>query len=74
MRPELVPPRSDLERRVAWREECLLDAGFPRPTAQRIGRDMRFDLHALLELVDRGCPLALAVRIVAPLDSEGTPP
>ena len=68
MRPKLVPPRSDLERRVAWRESCLLDAGFPRPAARRLGLDLRFDLDALLELVDRGCALDLAVRIVAPLD------
>ena len=25
------------------------------------------DLHALLELVDRGCPPRLAVRILAPI-------
>jgi hypothetical protein len=30
--------------------------------------DNRYDLHALLELVDRGCPPALAARILAPLD------
>jgi len=68
MRPKLFPPRSDLERRVARRESCLLAAGFSGSTARRLGRDMRFDLHAVLELVDRGCPLDLAVRILAPLD------
>jgi len=55
---------------VAWREQCLLEAGCPPATAQWLGRDMRFDLHSLLELVDRGCPLDLAVRIIAPLDWE----
>jgi hypothetical protein len=30
--------------------------------------DFSFDLHALLELVDRGCAPDLAVRILAPLD------
>jgi hypothetical protein len=38
--------------------------------ADRLARDTAFDLHALLELVDRDCPPALAARIVAPLDSE----
>jgi hypothetical protein len=31
------------------------------------------DLHALLELVDRGCPPALAARILAPLEPGGRP-
>ena len=29
-----------------------------------------YDLHALIELVERGCPPELAVRILAPLDEE----
>ncbi|WP_344257069.1 hypothetical protein [Terrabacter carboxydivorans] len=33
---------------------------------------MRVDLHALLELVDAGCPPELAARILSPLD-ETTP-
>jgi hypothetical protein len=31
------------------------------------------DLHALLGLVDRGCPPDLAARILAPLDREHRP-
>jgi hypothetical protein len=74
VRLKLTPPRSELERRVAWREQCLREARFPRSTAQWLALDTRFDLHALLELVDRGCPLELAVRIIAPLDwLERTP-
>ena len=42
----------------------------PLPVATRLARDGRYDLHALLELVGRGCPPALAVRILAPLDEE----
>jgi hypothetical protein len=55
---------------VPWRREQLEAAGFPRRLAVRLARDGRYDLHALLELVDRGCPPALAVRILAPLDEE----
>ena len=33
--------------------------------------DQRYDLHALIELVEHGCPPLLAVRILAPLDVEG---
>jgi hypothetical protein len=32
------------------------------------------DVHALLELVDRGCPPVLAARIMAPLDWESASP
>jgi len=56
---------------VAWRRRQLVAGGFPTALAGRVARDTAFDLHALLELVDRGCPPALAVRILAPLDGEG---
>jgi hypothetical protein len=36
--------------------------------AERIALDGAYDIHALLELVDRGCPAELAVRILAPLE------
>jgi len=55
---------------VRWRREQLVDSGFPPPVAARLARDSRYDLHALIELVERGCPPALAVRILAPLDDE----
>ena len=60
-------PRSTLE----WRSCRLVDAGFPRGLALRLARDTRYDLHALIELVERGCPPSLAARILAPL--EGAP-
>jgi hypothetical protein len=55
---------------VAWRRDRLTDAGFPLPLADRVARDGRFDLHALIELVERGCPPELAARIVAPLEGD----
>lgn len=55
---------------VSWRRAQLARAGFPVPVASRLARDGRYDLHALLELVDRGCAPDLAVRILAPLDEE----
>jgi hypothetical protein len=53
---------------VAWRRDRLSEAGFSRPLARRLAADGRFDLHALIELVERGCPPELAVRILAPFD------
>jgi hypothetical protein len=57
----------------AWRRCRLLEAGFPAQLAEAVAADSRFDLHALLQLVDRGCPAELAVRIVCPLPSEVAP-
>lgn len=51
----------------SWRRCRLLEAGFPVALADTVAADSRFDLHAILELVDRGCPPDLAVRILAPL-------
>jgi hypothetical protein len=53
-------------RHVGWRADCLIRAGFAPPLAHALARDSAFDLHALLELVDRGCPPELAARILAP--------
>ncbi|HSL63360.1 MAG TPA: hypothetical protein VK874_01770 [Gaiellaceae bacterium] len=55
---------------VRWRRERLVDSGFPPPAAARLADDGRYDLHALIELLERGCPPDLAARIVAPLDGE----
>jgi hypothetical protein len=60
--------RAKAERYVDWRSRCLHEAGFERSAADRLARDSCWDLHALLELVDRGCPPALAERILAPQD------
>jgi hypothetical protein len=57
------------EREVArWRRERLDEAGFPVTIAERLSKDPRYDLHALIELVERGCRPDLAVRILAPLE------
>lgn len=57
----------------AWRRCQLLEAGFPAAVAAAVAADPAFDLHALLQLVDRGCPPELAVRILAPLAREVAP-
>jgi hypothetical protein len=53
---------------VPWRRSRLERAGFTDPLAEALARDRRIDLHAVLELVDRGCSPELAARILAPLD------
>ncbi len=55
---------------VSWRREQLLAAGFGREESDDLARNCAIDLHALIELVERGCPTAVAVRIFAPLEHE----
>ncbi len=54
-----------------WRRDQLIDAGFGPSLATRLARDPRRDVHALIDLVERGCPPVLADRILAPLDDAG---
>ncbi|HEY5661173.1 MAG TPA: hypothetical protein VIR59_10325 [Gaiellaceae bacterium] len=56
---------------TSWRRDRLVEAGFALPVASKLARDTRYDLHALIELVEDGCPPELALRILAPLE-EGT--
>ena len=53
---------------LRWRRDQLLAAGFEPPLALALAQDSRYDLHALIELVERGCPPRLAIRILAPLE------
>ena len=53
---------------VLWRCEQLIGAGFPVALAAELADDARYDLHALIELAERGCPPDLAVRIMSPLE------
>jgi hypothetical protein len=39
--------------------------------AARVASDPRYDVHALIELAERGCDPELAVRILAPLEVAG---
>ena len=54
---------------TGWRRARLERAGFDRRRA-RLLANSRVDLHALIDLVEHGCPPHLAARIMAPLESE----
>jgi hypothetical protein len=62
---------TDERQLVGWRRSQLTGAGFSLPLAARVAGDPRYNLHALIELTERGCAPDLAVRILAPLDTEG---
>jgi hypothetical protein len=55
---------------LSWRRRQLVAAGFGRNLARRVAADPEYDLHALIELVERGCAPDLAVRIVAPVEDD----
>ena len=67
MTSELQQTRQE-DQLANWRRDQLIRSGFPHDIAATVARDERFDLHALIELVERGCPPDLAVRILAPIE------
>ena len=58
---------------ITWRLCRLLESGFPPELAQQLAATPDVDVHALLQLVDRGCPSELAARILSPLATPGSP-
>jgi hypothetical protein len=56
-----------------WRRCRLLESGFAVDLADRLASMPAIDIHALLQLVDRGCPPELAARILSPVASSGGP-
>ena len=54
---------------VLWRLEQLIRSGLPVSMATRAA-NADYDLHALIELLGRGCSPELAIRILAPIESE----
>ena len=55
---------------VEWRRQYLACVGVEAELAATVAGDLRWDLHALLQLLERGCPAQLAARICAPADEE----
>ena len=53
-----------------WRRDQLVGSGFAADLAAKLACDPRFDVHALIEFVERGCRTDLAARILAPLDEK----
>lgn len=66
-------PSTAPDRVLEWRIDRLREVGCSDRLAEALARDRRYDLHALLELVDRGCSAELAARILAPLDDDRKP-
>jgi hypothetical protein len=67
LHPTQGEPSSSIQV-VEWRRSRLVRAGCGPDLAAELANDCAIDLHALLELIDRGCPPELAARILAPID------
>ena len=52
---------------ISWRRCRLLESGFPQDLADQLASVPAIDVHALLQLVDRGCPPELAAKILSPI-------
>ena len=59
-----VQERSEIERIEGWRREELERAGYSVEAAEALAARHDIDLHAAVELVERGCPPEIAIRIL----------
>jgi hypothetical protein len=59
-----VITESELERIVRWRSEELERAGYEAEGAKAIAARLDIDLHEAIDLLKRGCPQQIAVRIL----------
>jgi hypothetical protein len=55
---------TELERVERWRAEALVRSGYDPVAAAGIAARLDIDLHTAIDLVERGCPADLAVRIL----------
>jgi hypothetical protein len=56
---------TELERVERWRTSELMRVGFPGDDAVALASRTDVDLHEAIELVQRGCPPPLAIRILS---------
>jgi hypothetical protein len=62
---EVGHPADDRGARVIhWRVERLLSAGYDGEAALTLAFDTTVDLHRATDLVERGCPVDTALRIL----------
>ena len=55
---------TEIERIERWRAEELERAGYEPRAAGRLAVRHDVDLHTAIELLERGCPTDLALRIL----------
>lgn len=62
--PGVIVVLSERDRVERWRFEQLVRAGFPEELALSLACDLTVDLHRSVGLVEHGCSLSLAERIL----------
>lgn len=55
---------TEAERVERWRTEELIRGGFDPDIAALMAIEPGIDLHAAVDLIDRGCPPDIAARIL----------
>jgi hypothetical protein len=55
---------TEKERIDGWRRQELERAGYPADVAEELAIRHDVDLHAAVDLVERGCPHEIAARIL----------
>jgi hypothetical protein len=61
---EVEVRESELERIERWRTGELLRAGYDHDAASDLSGRLDIDLHTATDLVRRGCPQELALKIL----------
>jgi hypothetical protein len=56
--------RTEAERIEDWRRERLESVGFSPEAASALAQSPHVDLHDAIALLQRGCPVDVAVRIL----------
>jgi hypothetical protein len=59
-----VVRETELDRVESWRTEELIRAGYNPTDAIALAARHDIDLHAAVELLDKGCPIELAIDIL----------
>lgn len=61
---ELHTHETEIQRIERWRAEMLERAGYAHEAAAELAARHDVDLHAAVELVEKGCPADVALRIL----------
>ncbi|MGD0273436.1 MAG: hypothetical protein ABSB96_06895 [Gaiellaceae bacterium] len=59
-----VITESELDRIVRWRSEELERAGYSPDGSAALAARLDIDLHEAIDIVKRGCPAEIALRIL----------
>jgi hypothetical protein len=61
---ELLDGHTEESRVASWRFEALRRAGYDESAARELATRTDLDLHAAVDLVQAGCPIPTALRIL----------